>query len=507
MTRADTPWTTPRLLLFVGGLTLGPLTYAVLTTSVIPLVPKLSAHYGVSQASASLIVIVALVAGTVATPLLGRLGDLYGKRRMLLVVLSLLFSGCLLAAVTDSFALLLVARLLQGPGCAAVPLGFAVIADTVPGARLNFSLGLLSASTSIGAGLGFFFGGAVGALTDSTQVMFGILAAVAALALLVTRRIVASAPPAGTGRIDLVGSGLLVVGLTGCLVALSEGGSWGWSSGTTLLVAGIGLGSLGAWAIHGWFARNPLVDTKVFFSRSICVGSVPMLALGLGQYTVLLVVVVIGQTDPAVAGYGLGLSTFAASTLLLPCIVVQAATSTSMTLLARRIGLLATLVLGALIATGGFVLLSVWNNVALALAIGASVVSLGFGLLVSASPAYVVRTVALSERGVAAGMNFICRTAGQALGTATVAAAVTMATPAGTAIPGLGGYAVALRIAAGASLTAAVVLLSLRPAARRRAGESQPGPATSATVAGTPASSETTAGTPASRGQELNTRA
>jgi len=155
VTRADTPWTTPRLLLFVGGLTLGPLTYAVLTTSVIPLVPKLSAHYGVSQASASLIVIVALVAGTVATPLLGRLGDLYGKRRMLLVVLSLLFSGCLLAAVTDSFALLLVARLLQGPGCAAVPLGFAVIADTVPGARLNFSLGLLSASTSIGAGLGF----------------------------------------------------------------------------------------------------------------------------------------------------------------------------------------------------------------------------------------------------------------------------------------------------------------------------------------------------------------
>ncbi len=455
-----------RLLLFLGGLALGPLTFATLTTSVIPLVGELSGHYGVSQATASLIVIVALIAGAVATPLLGRLADLHGKRRMLLVTLSLLLAGCALAAVTDSFGLLLVARVLQGTGCAAIPLGYAVIADTVPASRRNFSLGLLSATSTAGGGLGFVFGGSMVAWTGSVQSMFAVLALVAAAALVATARLVAPSKIRASGRMDLVGATLLAVGLTGCLVALSEGGAWGWNAPATMLFASVGIVGIAAWTVHGRRARDPLVDTRMFFSRRMVVGSVSMLALGSGAYTLMLCVVVIAQADPAVAGYGLGLGSIAAPALLIPSCVAQVAMAMSLSPVARRLGLRGALVLGAVITAAGLLAVASLHNSIAVLVVLTVVCSIGFGLLASASPAYVVSMVGQTERGVAAGMNFICRTAGQALGTATVAAAVTVATPLGSAVPALAGYTTALQIGAGLALVAAAV--ALVPAVRAK---------------------------------------
>ncbi|TAK69462.1 MAG: MFS transporter [Actinomycetota bacterium] len=454
---ATTELSRARQVLLLGGLCLGPLTFGLLSTAVVPLVPMASTHYGISAATANLIVTVTLIAGTVSIPLLARLGDRYGRRHVLLLSLGLLLSGCVLAAATDNVAALLVARFLQGPGVASAPLGFAVVADLIPVRRRTFGIGIVSAAASVGGGFGAPMGGLIVAGTGSIQAVFWVLTGIALAAFLATWLTVPATRSATSGDGDVVGGALLTMALVGILVALAEGGSWGWGSPATLAFAGVGLVSGGLWIAQGYLAAHPLVDMRVFLSWPVLSTNVGAIALGVGQLSMLLSFVAISQRDPA-SGYGLGLGILAATLIIVPCSLVQAASSALLPRVASRIGLRRSLMGGSIVAGLSLVLLAVWNDNAWALVIGSCLCTAGTGASMSASPAYIVTVVVPPERGVATGMNFICRTIGQALGTAIVAATATAATPPGSAVPGLGGYQVALVLAAVASLGSAALI-------------------------------------------------
>ncbi len=457
-----------RLFALLFGLSLGPLTYALLTTAVIPVIPQLSAHYDVLPGTANLVVTVALIAGAVATPLLGRLGDLFGRRQMLLLSLVLLLAGCLLAAVSTSFPMLLVARFLQGPGCASVPLGLAVIADLVPPRRLNYGIGVASVTYAVGAGAGFILGGVVATLTDDVHAVFWVLTAAAAVALVVSWKITPVSPPKPTAKVDLLGGVLLTVGLTGSLLALAEGGHWGWTSATTVVCTVGGVACLALWIVHGFRAADPLVDMHVFFSRPVLVTNVATLLLGAAQFVIMLSIVVVGRADPATAGYGLGLAVLPASLLLLPPTIAQASGSAFLPAFVRRFSLYTALVVGSALSGAGLLLVSVANRTMVGLLLAAAVSCVGFGFAVTASPAYVVSVVEPSQRGITTGMNFICRTGGQAIGTAGIAALITATTPLGSSTPSILAYEIALRVVGVGGLLSAVLLLVARPDRPRR---------------------------------------
>ncbi len=457
--------------LVLCGVALGPFTFSLLTTAVLPLVPQLVTHFDTTIGSANLVVTMAFLSGAVATPLLGRLGDLFGKRRMLVVALTFAAVGCLLAATTDSLLLLLIARFIQGPGTASIPLGIAVAADLAPPERTRFAIGFLAMSFPLGAVAGFAVGGAVTDVFGNVHAVFWLLAVLSLLAIAVLLWLVPARPAVATGGVDVLGAVLLTAGLLGVLLALSEAGAWGWIAAPTVLSFVAGLVFLGAWVLVGLRSANPLVDIRTFVRPAVLTANLASMATGAAQFVILGAVSAIAQSDPAVAGYGLGLGVFAASLILVPGMASQSLGAVwSSRLMGRHP---ASLVLAHSLVGVGAVLLaaSFWNSSAVALVVVCAVGFPAFGASAASAAVHIVGVVDTSERGVATGMNILLRMIGNAVGLAGMSAIVAAVTPTGSGPPPERGYELALRLFGVLAIASSIPLLRRRASIRPRATE------------------------------------
>src|ERR1700730_271690 len=149
----------PNLILAV--LSLAGLAYAVLSSAVIPALPALQHDLHASETGGTWLLTGFLLSASVGTAVIGRLGDIYGKERLLLWTLLVLSAGTLLAAVSQSLAVLIVARVIQGVAGGIFPLAFAIARDEVPSDRVAGSIGLMSAILGVGGGLGLVVGGLI----------------------------------------------------------------------------------------------------------------------------------------------------------------------------------------------------------------------------------------------------------------------------------------------------------------------------------------------------------
>ncbi len=455
-----------RLVWVLTAISLAPFSISLLTSAVLPLLTTLPRTTGLSVGTVNLVVSVTILAGTVATPVLGRLADVVGKRPVYLVSLSLVVVGCVLSAATDNFVVLLLGRLLQGPGLAIVPVSMAVVADLVPPRQLRFAISYITVALAIGAVGGLVVGGAIAQLSDDPSLLFWVLTAVSASALAAAWWQVPRSPGIAGGRVDLIGAGLLMVGLGGLLLTLSQGSSWGWSSPAILGCAAAGLAGIAGWVVSAYRLPDPLVDMPAFLSRQMTSLNVSGVCVGATNYALLLAVLAIAAADPATAGYGLGLGLLAGSALLIPGMLAQGATATLVGVIARRSGPFAPTVVGHLVILSGLVLIICWHDSAWALVVGSTVGISGYGLVLPSYPAIIVSIVEPSRWGVANGMNFIVRAVGQTVGATGTGVVVTVATAASvTAIAPLWSYQAALAVC-GLGLAVSIPLLLIRPAAR-----------------------------------------
>ena len=130
------------------------MTYALSQTLILPAMPALVRELGASPVAVSWLLTAYLVAASVATPLIGRLGDLYGRGRMLSAVMVVFIAGSIVCALGDSLALLVGGRILQGAAGGVFPLAYGIIRDTFPDATRMRAIGTLSVSLGVGAALG-----------------------------------------------------------------------------------------------------------------------------------------------------------------------------------------------------------------------------------------------------------------------------------------------------------------------------------------------------------------
>src|SRR2546421_2440022 len=150
----------PNLILAV--LSLAGLAYAVLSSAVIPALPSFQHSLHTSETDVTWLLTAFLVSASVGTSIIGRLGDMYGKERLLLWTLIVLAGGTLLAAVAQSLAMLIVARVIQGVGGGIFPLAFSIARDEFPSDRVAGSIGLMSSILGVGAGFGLVVGALIG---------------------------------------------------------------------------------------------------------------------------------------------------------------------------------------------------------------------------------------------------------------------------------------------------------------------------------------------------------
>jgi MFS family permease len=465
----------PRAL--VAVLALAGITVSLQQTFVIPLLPQLPRLLGASPQDTSWAITTTLLAGAVSIPTVGRLADMWGKRRMLLVCLVVLTAGSVVAALSTSLAWLVVGRAMQGLGAAVVSLGISLMRDQLPPRRLASATAVMSTSLGVGGSLGLPLS-ALLAQYANWRVLFWAAAGLAALAALLVLAVVPESKQRAGGRFDVVGAVLLAGALVCLLLAISKGGSWGWGSPVTVglfVAAAVLLVAFGWWELR---TRQPLVDLRVSRRPQVLLTNTASVVFGYAMLTSALVFTQLLQL-PAITGYGFGGSILVAGLLQAPGGLCMMATSPLSARITVASGPRTTLMVGALVVATGYTSAALFHSQIWHLLIGTSVVGAGIGLAYGAMPSLIMSAVPVTQTAAANSLNNLCR----ALGTSTASAMAglllaTMTTTVGAqTVPSETAFVTVLVIGAAAALIALIVACFIP---RRAAAEH---PASAATAA------------------------
>ncbi|MCY9786734.1 MFS transporter [Nocardiopsis sp. EMB25] len=424
----------------VGLLVFFELTSGILQGSIAPLLPSLQGELDVSSTHLHWIVAVQYLTAAVSVPVFGRLGDLYGYRRMLRVSLLCVATGSVVVALAPNLAVLLVGRALLGPLAALLPLEIGLVRDRLDPERARRAIGLLVGSLTLGGMLGSLLVGVVQTVVGDVRITLGLLAAVAVGCLALSYVGIPEARTRASGRMDWVGGALVGLALVTLLGTISQAESWGW--GSPMVWGGFALAAV----LVVWWVRvelradDPLVDVRAVVAPVVA----PQYAAGFTLGLLLLggqsVLVVYLATSPEAAGYGFGLSVLNIGLCVtLPSVTAFAGAST-VAPLGSRVGYRRAVFLAfTLMAAGsvGFVLF--WHTLPAFLG-SLAVAGLGFGLALGALPTLIVEASPADRSGSATAVYNNVKTLGGSVGGAVFAAVLAGFVIGGTDTPSLGAY-------------------------------------------------------------------
>ncbi|MEV6069941.1 MFS transporter [Nocardia sp. NPDC052001] len=448
---------------------------AVMQTLVVPLLGELPALLHTSGSNASWVVTATLLAAAVTTPVAGRLGDLYGKRRMLLISTVPLIAGSVLCAVAGSVAPMIIGRGLQGMGMGILPLGISALRDLLPAERLGPSIAMVSASMGIGGAVGLPVAAAV-AQHANWRVLFWVAAGLSLLIAILIYVVVPDVPVLAKGRFDVVGAVGLGVGLICLLLGISKGASWGWDSGG---IIGLLVAAVLALALWGWWelrTRDPLVDLRVTARPRVLLTNASSMVLGFGMYSASLIIPQLLQL-PQATGYGLGQSMLAMGLWMAPGGLMMMLVSPLGAKLSAVRGPKVTLVAGALVLAAGYASSTVLMGSTWGLLVAVCVCNCGVALAYGAMPALIMSAVPLSETAAANSFNTLMRSIGTSFSAAVIGAVLAQmsTTLGGHPIPTENGFRTGLFIGCGVALAAAAIAAFIPVKGEEASGRSTTG--------------------------------
>ncbi|MGW4214347.1 MFS transporter [Lentzea sp. NPDC004789] len=416
------PVTRPNVV--VAVLALGGIVVSLMQTLVIPLLPRFPQLLGSSPGDTAWVITSTLLAGAVATPVVGRLGDMYGKRRMLLVSLVMLVLGSAIAALSHSLLPMIAGRVVQGLAVGVIPLGISIMRDELPAERLASATALMSASLGVGGALGLPAAAFLAEQSD-WHVLFWTAAVAGVLVLAAVLIFVPESAVRSGGRFDLVGALGLSVALICLLLGVSKASSWSAGATTGLFTAAAVTLLLWGW----WELRitQPLVDLRTTARRQVLLTNVASAVFAFAMFAQSLVLPQILQL-PKATGHGLGQSLLVTGLVLVPSGLVMMAMAPVSARVTTARGPRATLMLGALVVAFGygagvFLMSAVWQLVVVSATIGA-----GIGLAYGAMPALIMGAVPTSETAAANSLNTLMRAIGTSISSAVAGVVLTQVT-------------------------------------------------------------------------------
>ncbi|MFJ7905682.1 MFS transporter [Kitasatospora sp. NPDC096204] len=446
-------------------LLVGIVAYSLLQSLVVPVLPTLMEHLQTSQSTATWLMTANLLSASVATPILGRIGDKVGKERMLAVTLTALTAGSALAGASHSIGLMIVARVIQGFGGAVVPLAFGIIRDEFPAAKVRGAVGAAAALTAVGAGLGLVVAGPIVDHLDYHW-LFWLPMALTALATIATHLFVPESPVRTSGRINWGAAALLSAWLVTLLLAVSEGSEWGWASKRILALFAAAVVLAGYWIRVELRSDAPLIDMRMMRIPAVWTTNLVALLFGVGMYTTMTFLPQLVQTPQKFAGYGFSASVTQSGFYMLPMTIGMFALGVLASPLAARFGSKHVLIGGSAITVAPFVLLAISHDHAWQIYTASALVGVGLGLAFSAMSAIVVEAVPPSQTGAASGMNANIRTIGGAIGSAVAASILSSGITATHPFPKDSGYTGTFWFLTVTALLAAAAAFTI-PTARR----------------------------------------
>ena len=402
----------PRLILAV--LSLGSVSYAMLSSLVIPALPTLQHALHTNETGVTWLLTAYLLSASVGTAILGRLGDMYGKERLLLVTLVILASGTLLSAVSSTLALQIAGRFIQGAAGGIFPLAFGIVRDEFPREKVAGSIGLLSAILGVGGGIGIV---AAGLIVEHLNYhwLFWLPLAATLVAAGATWRFIPESPIRVPGKINWLAATLMTLGISAVLLAISETTLWGWGSEKTIGLIVVGLLVAAGWILVETRSANPLVDMAMMRIRGVWTTNLAAFLLGAGMYASFIVFPQFAQL-PKSTGFGFGASVVVSGLYLLPTTIGMTALGLFAGRISARFGSRAALLVGTVFTGLAFALLAIEHRHPIDFLIAAALLGVGIGLAFAALGNLIIQAVPSHQTGVASGMNTVMRTLGGALG-------------------------------------------------------------------------------------------
>jgi EmrB/QacA subfamily drug resistance transporter len=451
-------------------LSAGVAAFALLQSLVIPVLTTVQHELHTTQGAATWVLTAYLLSASIMTPILGRVGDMIGKKRVFVATLVALAVGSLLAGLATSIGVLIVARVIQGIAGGMLPVAFGIIRDEFPAEKVSGAVGSIAALTAVGAGLGIVLAGPIVDVLGYRwlfwlPMILTIIAAVSAVLF------VPESPIRSPGQISWLPAVLLSAWLVALLVALSEAPAWGWRSGRVIGLLAGALALAAGWAIAELRAATPVIDMKMMRRTAVWTNNLVALLIGVGMYATFAFLPEFVQT-PTAAGYGFGASITRSGLMLLPSAITMFAVGIFAGRLARQFGGKVLVIAGCLIGCMAMAILAFAHAQEWEIFLSNAIMGVGFGLAFAAMSALVVAAVPASQTGVASGMNANIRTIGGSIGAAVMASIVTsQLEPSG--LPKESGYTTGFAVMAGGLVLAALagLLIPSPGRLRRPAGE------------------------------------
>jgi EmrB/QacA subfamily drug resistance transporter len=459
----------------LGILSLAGVAFALQQTMVIPALPTLQHELDTTTTWVTWVLTVFLLVASVATPILGKLGDQYGKKRLLVICLAIFLLGSIVAACAWNIWILIAARAIQGASGALFPLSFGIIRDEFPPEKVGVGIGLVSAVFGVGGGFGIVLSGLI-VDNASWRWIFIVGAIGIAVALVLVRRYVPESPVKTPSGVDFVGASLMSAGLVALLLALTEGEDWGWTSGRTLLLFAASAVFLVSWGWAELRVAEPMVDMRMLAQRQVLFTNITALVTGFAMFGSFVLVPNfveaphdLSRPVQRLVDYGFDATATQAGLYLLPSSITLLFAGPAAGLLGRRWGSKWPLAIGLVLVAASAASLALLHEEPWQILLAMAIIGVGIGFAFASMATLITEAVRPTETGVATGMNTVMRTVGGVVGGQVGAALLTAHTIRGTGgVPSVVGFQIAFAISAVAALVGATVAVFVTPPRLRR---------------------------------------
>ena len=399
-----------------------------------PSLPMVMRDFGLTvedYALASWIVTIYLVVGAVAIPVFGKLGDIYGKKKMLVIAMSIYTVMVTLTGfsrdISDSIYVMIAFRAAQGLAMSMFPLAFSIIREEVPREKLAVAQGIISAMFGVGTVVGVVVGAWVTEMWG-WQWTYHTVAPVALLFTILVAFKIKESPVRIKAKIDYVGASILGGMLVLFLVGVTESGNRGWTDPLIVGLLLVSVALLFAFALWLPRAKDPLVRPSLLKQRDIALTNGIAFMIGFAMFTA-------NQTVVAIGGFTFQLNTIGIGLLMLPMAVITLILGPGAGFVVKRWGPKWPLTFGMILSIMGYMMLLGYHSTENEVMVGIAVMGAGSAFAMVGSINMLLITTPKEETGISTAMNMVIRTSGSVVGPALAAVIISNNS---SIIPGIG---------------------------------------------------------------------
>jgi MFS family permease len=450
-------------------------------TMLLPAIRDIITDFHISYSTSSWILTAYLISGAVATPIAGKLSDIYGRKKMVLVIFVIYIVGISVGGLSRDIDLLIIARVIQGIGISMFPIAFGIIRDRLPKDKLAIGVGVFSSMFAAGSVVGLAIGGTIVKNFGWHATFLSILPAAIILWVVINRVIVDSrvklissneAPKeiknAGTAKsIDLKGGIALAATIASFLLALTFVGNSNhlnsFAQLTVVLLAILSIGSLALFVNIERKAASPLIELSLMTHKVLLPANIIILIFGITMFMVY-------QTIPILvrSPYPLGFGGDAVTTAMvqLPFMIVILVFAPSSGFIVSKIGNLKPTITGTAVMTMGFFCLFMFHTTEFAVAINLAIIAVGISLIQVGAFNITMEFTPMQFSGVSLGMSVVLFLIGSSIGPAIAGIYMQMnqefAKRTSSPFPSQSAYSFIFLTAASISVLSVILVLYLR---------------------------------------------